>query len=253
MVVPFVWQLLTSLKTYTESIRVPLTILPELWDFANYAEVFEILPFGQMFLNTVLMTLGRTVAQLAFCAMAAYAFARLTFPGRDVLFIVFLSVLMVPVELLLLPQYQIMASLGWLNTIQALIAPGMFNVFGTFLLRQYFLTLPRALDEAAELDGCNPGQVFWHVLLPLARPGLVTVAVLAVLYSWNELMWPLIVNTRQSSMTLTAGLATLQGDQITDYPVIMAGSVMATIPLLILFMVLQKQVISGFASSGIKG
>ncbi|MGM7669125.1 carbohydrate ABC transporter permease [Microbacterium sp. A93] len=253
MVFPFLWQALTSFKTYGESILVPPTILPETWDFANYAEVFEVLPFGQMFVNTVLMTLGRTVAQLVFCALAAYAFARLRFPGRDFFFILFLSVLMVPSELFLLPQFQIMASLGWLNTLQALIVPGMFNAFGTFLLRQYFLTLPVELDEAAELDGCNPWRSFWHVTLPLAGPALVTLAVLAVLYSWNDLMWPLIVNTRQEMMTLTVGLATLQGDQITDYPVIMAGSVLATIPILLVFILLQRRVIEGIAFSGLKG
>ncbi|QMU96876.1 carbohydrate ABC transporter permease [Microbacterium esteraromaticum] len=253
MVFPFAWQALTSVKTYGESILVPPTMLPEVWDLANYAEVFDVLPFGQMFVNTVLMTLGRTIAQLVFCALAAYAFARLRFPGRDLIFIVFLSVLMVPGELFLLPQFQIMSSLGWLNTLQALIVPGMFNAFGTFLLRQYFLTLPMELDEAAELDGCNPWRSFWHVTLPLASPALVTLAVLAVLYSWNDLMWPLIVNTRQETMTLTVGLATLQGDQITDYPVIMAGSVMATIPILIVFILLQRRVIEGIAFSGLKG
>jgi multiple sugar transport system permease protein len=253
MAFPFLWQMVTSVKTYTDSIQVPPTLLPAIWDFANYAEVFEVLPFGQMFVNTVLMTLGRTIAQIVFCAMAAFAFARLRFPGRDVIFVIFLSVLMVPSELFLLPQYQIMANLGWLNTLQALIVPGMFNAFGTFLLRQYFLTLPVELDEAAELDGCNPWKTFWHVTLPLAGPGLVTLAVLAVLYSWNDLMWPLIVNTKREAMTLTVGLATLQGDQITDYPVIMAGSVMATIPILIVFIVLQRRVIEGIAFSGLKG
>lgn len=253
MVFPFIWQLVTSVKTYTESIQVPPTIIPLLWDFANYAEVFEVLPFGQMFLNTVLMTIGRTIGQVVFCAMAAYAFARLRFPWRDAIFIVFLSVLMVPSELFLLPQYQIMSSLGWLNSLQALIVPGLFNAFGTFLLRQYFLTLPQELDEAAELDGCNPWRTFWHVTLPLAGPALVTLAVLAVLYSWNDLMYPLVVNTRQEAMTLTVGLATLQGDQITDFPVIMAGSVMATIPILIVFIVLQRRVIEGIAFSGLKG
>lgn len=253
MVFPFVWQILTSLKTYTESIQVPPTILPVLLDAQNYSEVFDVLPFGQMFVNTLLMTVGRTVGQLVFCAMAAFAFSRLQFPGRDAIFVVFLSVLMVPSELFLLPQYQIMSSLGWLNTLQALIAPGLFNAFGTFLLRQYFLTLPSELDEAAELDGCNPWRTFWHVTLPLAGPALVTLAVLAVLYSWNDLMYPLVVNTKQEAMTLTVGLATLQGDQITDYPVIMAGSVMASIPILIVFIVLQRRVIEGIAFSGLKG
>lgn len=253
MLVPFGWQILTSLKTYPDSIQVPLKVLPELWDWANYREVFEILPFGQMFVNTLLMTIGRTVAQLVFCSMAAYAFARLRFPGRNVIFFLMLTVLMVPVELFLLPQYLIVSELGWLNTVQALILPGMFNVFNTFLLRQAFMTLPNELEEAARLDGCNPLQTFWHVMLPLVKPAMVTVTVLTVLYSWNELMWPLIVNSSQESMTLSVGLATLAGDQITDYPVIMAGSLMATLPILVVFVILQKQVVQGIASQGLKG
>ncbi len=253
MVFPFVWQILTSLKTYTDSIHVPLTILPAVWDWANYVEVFQILPFGHMLLTTGLMTVGRTVAQLLFCSMAAYGFARLRFPGRDIIFYALLTVLMVPVELFLLPQYLIVSGLGWLNSLQGLIFPGMFNVFNTFLLRQYFLSLPRELEEAAELDGCNPLQTFWRVLLPLVKPAMVTVTVLTVLYSWNELMWPLIVTSSPDAMPVSAGLATLQGDQITDYPVIMAGSLMATMPILVIFVVLQKRVVAGIATSGLKG
>lgn len=253
MVGPFVWELITSLKSLGESTQVPPTLWPEvlLWD--NYAEVFRQLPFGQMFGNTVLMTIGRTLGQLVFCSLAAYAFARLEFPGRNVLFAAFLAVLMVPPQLFLIPQYQIMADLGWLNSLQAIILPGMFSAFGTFLLRQFFLTLPRELEEAAKLDGANPLQVFWYVALPLVRPGLLALSILTILWSWNDLLWPLVVNTDPAKMPLSAGLATLNGQYDTPYPVLMAGSLMATGPIILLFLFLQRQFIQGIALTGSKG
>ena len=253
MVGPFLWEVLTSVKTMGESTQVPPTLLPETWQWQNYAAVFEQLPFGNMFLNTVLMTIGRTLGQLVFCSMAAYAFARLEFPGRNVIFVAFLAVLMVPPQLFLIPQYQIMANLGWLNTMQALILPGMFSAFGTFLLRQFFLTLPREMEEAARLDGANPLQIFWHIALPLVRPGLLALTILTVLWSWNDLLWPLVVNTDPLRMPLSAGLASLNGQYDTPFPVLMAGSLMATAPIIVLFLVLQRHFIEGIALTGSKG
>ena len=253
MVGPFLWEVLTSIKTMAESTQVPPTLLPEVLQWQNYAEVFEQLPFGTMFVNTVLMTIGRTLGQLVFCSLAAYAFARLEFPGRNAIFVAFLAVLMVPPQLFLIPQYQIMAGLGWLNTLQALILPGMFSAFGTFLLRQFFLTLPREMEEAARLDGANPLQVFWHVALPLVRPGLLALTILTVLWSWNDLLWPLVVNTDPLRMPLSAGLASLNGQYDTPFPVLMAGSLMATAPIIVLFLVLQRHFIEGIALTGSKG
>jgi len=253
MVGPFVWEVLTSLKTLGESTRVPPTLLPESWQWGNYVEVFDRLPFGSMFLNTVLMTIGRTLGQLVFCSLAAYAFARLEFPGRNVLFVLFLAVLMVPPQLFLIPQYQIMANLGWLNTLQALILPGMFSAFGTFLLRQFFLTLPKEVEEAARLDGANPLQVYWYVALPLVKPGLLALGILTILWSWNDLLWPLIVTIDPERMPLSAGLATLQGQYDTPYTLLMAGSLLATAPVILLFLMLQKQFIQGIAMTGTKG
>ena len=169
------------------------------------------------------------------------------------LFLGFLSVLMAPSQLFLIPQYQIMQSLGWLNTLQALIVPGMFSAFGTFLLRQFFLSLPRDIEEAARIDGANPLQIFWHVMLPLARPGLLALGLLTVLWSWNDLLWPLVVNTDPEAMTLSVGLASLQGEHLTDYPVLMAGSLMATLPVIALFVVLQRHLIQGIAFTGSRG
>lgn len=252
MAAPFVWQFITSLKTLPSATAVPPSPLPE-WRWDNYARVFTLLPFGDQLLNTVIMAVARTLGQVLLCALAAYAFARLRFPGRGPLFGLFLSVLMVPPQLFIIPQYQIMSALGWLNTLQALIVPGLFSAFGVFLLRQFFLGLPRELEEAARIDGAGPLRIFWSVMLPLARPGLVALAVLVLLWSWNDLFWPLVVNTDPERLTLSAGLTTLQGQFQTNYPVLMAGSLLASLPVICVFVLLQRQFIQGIAHTGIKG
>jgi multiple sugar transport system permease protein len=252
MVAPFGWQLITSLKSLSNATKVPPSLLPEgRWD--NYSKVFDVLPFGHQFLNTVLMAGLRTIGQVLFCSMAAYAFARLRFPGRNILFGILLSVLMVPPQLFIIPQYQIMSSLGWLNSLQALVVPGLFSAFGVFLLRQFFLGLPKELEEAAAIDGAGPIRIYWSIVLPLARPGLVALSLLVLLWSWNDLFWPLVVNTDPGKMTLSAGLASLQGQFQTDYPVLMAGSLLASLPIIAIFTLLQRQFIQGIATTGIKG
>ena len=253
MVFPFFWEVSTSLKTYAESISVPPTIFPSSPVWKNYADVFVTLPFSAQFLNTVIMTLARTVGQVFFCSAAGYAFARLEFPGRNVIFIAFLSVLMVPSQLFLLSQFQIMQRLDLLNTVPALALPGIFSAFGTFLLRQFFMQLPADLDAAARLDGCNPFQVWWKVMLPLAKNGMLALGILTAIWSWNDLLWPLVVNNDPEKMTLSAGLSTLQGQFLTNYPVLMAGSFLASIPMILLFVFFQKNMLEGIASSGIKG
>jgi multiple sugar transport system permease protein len=252
MVGPFVWQFLTSLKTLPHAVRVPPTLVPD-GKWSNYGQVFELLPFGQQLLNTVLMTTARTAGQLLFCSMAAFAFARLRFPGRGLLFGLFLSVLMVPPQLFIIPQYEIIAKLGWLNSLPALVAPGLFSAFGTFLLRQFFLGLPIELDEAARLDGASPLRIYWSVMLPLARPGLVALGILTALWSWNDFFWPLVVNNDPEKMTVSAGLASLQGQFTTDYPVLMAGSLLASLPVVAVFVMLQRQFVEGIALTGSKG
>ena len=250
---PFAWELLTSFKTLPETAHVPPLILPHAWHWDNYRAVFDTVPFGRQMLNTVLMTAGRTLGQLLFCSLAAFAFARLEFPGRNALFLVFLSLTMVPAQLFLIPQYQIMVHLGWLNSLQALIVPGMFSALGVFLLRQFFMRIPRELDEAAKLDGCNPLQTYFYVVMPLAKPGLIALGVLTTVWSWNDFLWPLIVNDDPDHMTLSAGLSALQGQYVTNYPVLMAGAVMATLPVIAVFVVMQRQFIAGIATTGSKG
>lgn len=250
---PFLWELLTSFKSLTESMSVPPTWLPSSWHLSNYTSVFQAIPFAGELLNSVVNALARTAAQLLFCSMAAYAFAWLRFPGRNLVFGLFLSVLLVPTQLLTIPQYQIIDDLHLLNTLPALFLPGMFSAFGTFLLRQFFLALPPELHEAARLDGAGPIRIYWSIMLPLARPGLIALGLLTMIWSWNDLLWPLIVNNDPGKMTLSVGLANLQGVYLTNYPILMAGALMATLPLIIVFVVMQRRVVEGIALTGTKG
>ena len=253
MVFPFLWQLSMSLSTQAEVTSVPPTWLPAEPQWGNYPAVFEQVPFWNQFLTTVAVTVARVVGQLLLCALAGYAFARMTFPGKGLLFALVLSILMVPYQIYLIPQYDIIQELGWLNTVAGIAAPGIFSAFGTFLMRQHYLGMPRSLEEAARLDGANPWQTFWRIMFPLSGPALSAVAILTALASWNDLMWPLIVATYDDRTTLAVGLASLQGQFTTDYPVMMAAAFMAMLPLMILFIVLQRRVVEGLAHSGMKG
>jgi len=253
MLAPFVWQFLTSVKSLNEATQVPPTLWPTQWIWTNYSDVFSHIPYAMMYLNTVLYAIIRTAGQLLFCSAAAYAFARLRFPGRGLIFAVCLSALMIPPELFILSQYQIMKGLGWLNTLQALFTPTIFSAFGTFLLRQFFVSLPVDVEEAARLDGCGPFQIYWRVMLPLAKPGLVALGILTVIAAWSDLLWPLIVNTQPQKMTLAVGLAALQGELTVNYPVIMAAALIATAPLVLVFLFMQRRVVEGIAMSGSKG
>lgn len=253
MVGPFVWEILTAFKTFAESIQVPPVLIPAQFNFDNFQQVFTSLPFGHLFANTVVMTLARTAGQVIFCSLAGYAFARLRFPGRDIIFMLFLAVMMVPSQMFLIPQYQLMQNWGLLNTIPALFLPGMFSAFGTFLMRQFFMQLPQELEEAARLDGANTWQIYWKIMLPLAAPGMLALGLLVAIWSWNDLLWPLVVNTDPEKMPLSAGLANLRGEHLTNYPVLMAGSLMASLPLIVGFIIFQKQLIQGIATTGSKG
>jgi multiple sugar transport system permease protein len=253
MIGPFVWQLLTAFKSLPETTTVPPTVFPQEWLWSNFADVFDALPFGQQLVNSLIVAAAVTVGQLAFCSLGAYAFARLEFRGRELIFALFLSVLMVPKQLLILPQYQIMSDLGLLNTLTALVLPGLFSAFGTFLLRQFFATIPKDLEEAALLDGAGRFRIFFSIMLPLVKPALAALAVITVMHSWNDLLWPLVVNTAPATMPISAGLTSLQGQEWTDYPVLMAGSLMASVPMLLAYLALQRQFVQGIALSGTKG
>ncbi len=249
---PFLWMILTSFKTYEESILIPPTLLPARWMLDNYQIVLGKFPFGAFYFNTFAMVGMAILGQLVVCSMAAYAFARLTFPGRDLLFTLCLSLLMVPGQIFLVPHFDIMVRLKLTNSVTALWLPKIFSAFGTFMLRQFFMTQPKALDEAAMIDGCGFFGIYARILLPLIKPALVSLAILTALSAFKDLMWPLIVNSSLDKMTLSAGLAMLIGEHTTYYPQVMAGSAMAVWPMIILFLIFQNQFIEGISATGIK-
>ncbi|WP_105616778.1 carbohydrate ABC transporter permease [Vallitalea okinawensis] len=251
-ILPFFWMVLTSFKTMTEATQIPLVFFPEVWNLNNYKEALAILPFGTYYLNTILMTIGRTVGQIVFCSMAAYAFGRIEFPGKNFIFAAILSILMVPGQIFLVPQYMIMNKLHLLNTITALILPGMFSAFGTFLMVQFFRTIPKSLEDAAIIDGCSHFKVYYRIMMPLVIPGISALTIFTVLYSWNDLLWPLICNTSMDKLTLSVGLASLKGQHLTNYPVLMAGCIIAIWPMILMFIILQRTFVESIAMSGIK-
>ena len=253
MIVPFIWQVLTSFKTPNEVASLPPTLLPTAPTVHAYATFFQTVPFLRQFMVSVSSLVMRVAGQLFVASLAGYAFARLRFPGRDLVFTLYLLMLMVPSQLFLLGQFEIMKELGLLSKLPALAIPGMFSAFGTFLLRQAFRGLPAEFEEAARLDGANTWQVFWHVMLPMARPMIAALAVLTSLYSWNDLLWPLIVTPTGANRPLTVGLAAMQGQYGTDYPTLMAGALVCLAPLVLVFLLLRRQFFAGIASSGLKG
>lgn len=250
MILPFLWMVLTSIKTLTESVQIPPKIFPDMIRWDNYPAVMKILPFASFYVNTILMMVGRVVGSVLFSAMAAYACARLNFPGKNIFFGLVLFQMMIPGQLFIVPQFLIVQKLGLLNTVSALIVPGVVSAFGTFLLRQFFMGLPKDLEEAAKLDGCTIWQTFYKVMLPLSRSGLIALAIFTALFAFKDLMWPLIVNMSIDKMTLASGLASLQGQYATNYPQLMAGSLLGIWPMLLIFIIFQKRFIEGIATSG---
>lgn len=253
MIMPFLWMLSTSVKSFADSMSVPPKWLPTEWRFDNYARVIDSIDFGTYYLNTVIVTLGRTAGQLVLCSLAAYAFASLRFPFKNTIFLALLAVLMVPSQVVMIPSFVIMREFEWLDTFYVLIVPGIFSAFGTFLLRQFFMTLPKDLEEAAKIDGCSYFRIYWNIYLPLSKAALVSLAIFTILASWNDLLWPLIMTSSEEMRVLSIGISSFQGQHSTDYPLLMAGAVMATLPIIVLFIFLQRYFIEGIAMNGIKG
>ena len=251
MIIPFVWMVLTSFKSVTESTQMnPFHFFPSQWHISNYAEAIRINNFPILYFNTIMMMLWRIFSSVMFSAMAAYAFARLEFPGRNVLFGLVLFQMMVPPQLFVIPQYLMIDQLGMRNSIFALVFPGIVSAFGTFLLRQFFVGLPRELEESAKLDGCNIGQTFFKIMLPLAKSGLIALAIFTALFAFKDLLWPLIINSNADKATLSSALSKIQGAYAVNYPQLMAASVLAIWPMVALYIIFQKQLIQGIATSG---
>jgi multiple sugar transport system permease protein len=253
---PFIWMVSTSLKGAGQLFAWPPQLIPNpiMWD--TYPRVFDIVPFGRFFLNTVFYAFAVTIGQLTFCSTAGYAFARLRFPGRDLLFMLYLGTLMIPVTVTLVPSFILMRWFHWVNTPWAMTIPGMLGgAFGTFLMRQFFLTIPAELDDAATIDGANRFRIFWQINLPLAKPGLAVLALFTVTYVWNDFLWPLVMLHDQELYTLTLGLNAFRGgiQSQTFWAELMAGATMAVGPLILLFLFTQRFFREGISFTGTGG
>jgi len=252
-IAPFIWMLLTSVKDIGDIFVYPPKWLPSKFHFENYARAFQAAPFGRYYLNSLIVACTVTLGQLITCSMAAYAFARLQFKGRDVLFYIFLGTMMIPYQVTMIPSFMVLYCLGWVYSYQAMIVPGLASAFGTFLLRQFFLTIPKELEEAAYIDGCGKFRVLWQIIIPLSKPALATLAIFTFMGTFNDFIWALIVVNSDHLRTVQLGLAIFRDRYITDWDLLMAGSVMATLPILIVFFFAQKYFIKGITLSGIKG
>jgi len=252
MILPFFWMLATSLKTPPEALRFPPTFIPEIFDFSNYVEAWRAVPFLTYFLNTIFVAFSVMLLVLTTSSLAAYAFARMEFPGRETIFLLFLSMMMVPMPVYLVPSYVILSRLGWVDSYYALIVPWAAHVFSIFWLRQHFRTIPNDLYDAATIDGCSRFGFLWRIMIPLSKSILVAVALFSLIGSWNSFMWPLVVTNSVSKRIIQVGLAYFSTEQGTQYTLMMAAATFCIAPLLILFFIAQKQIISSFARSGLK-
>jgi len=257
MLAPFLWMIATSLKTAGEvfSYQKPWWYdwVPTSFVWQNYVKAWHIVPFARFYLNSIVVVVLTTLGQVTTSAFAAYAFARLRFPGRDRIFFAYLATMMIPGAVTMIPVFILLQTLGWIDSYKAVILPGIFTAYGTFMLRQFFLTLPKDLEDAAKIDGCSYFGIFWKILLPLSKPALATLTTFTFMGSWMNFMWPLIVLNSHEKFTLPVGLAYFQSLHNTDWTLLMAGSLMMILPILLLFIFNQRYFVEGIKLSGIKG
>jgi multiple sugar transport system permease protein len=252
MLVPLVWMVSTSLKVSGMEFQMPPQFIARPAQWTNYAIAWQSVSLERLFFNSCLVTVGITLGQLITCSLSAYAFSKMTCPGRDKIFMLYLATLMIPGVVTLIPVFAIVKALGWIDTYQALIVPGIFSAYGTFMLRQFFLNVPQALIDSAKIDGCGPFRVYWNVILPLSRSALVALAIISIMGAWRDFLWPLVVTNTEEMRTLTVGLATFRGAYSTDWNMLMAASCMTILPLVIVFIFCQRFFIEGIQLSGIK-
>ena len=257
-VLPFIWMISTSLKDPNQVFTMPPQWIPRPAHWENYVEIFRLMDFGRYWLNTIIVTVGRMLGQFIFCTLAAYAFARLNFPGRDFLFFLLLSSLMVPFETLMVPTFVLMKKLGWINTYWALIVPHALGAFGgafnVFLLRQFFLTIPKEFEESAIIDGASPFRIFRSIMLPLARPALAALLIFSFRGAWNDFTYPLIVTNTDNMKVLSLGILGFKGLRagMTQWHLMMAAATLSILPMIIVFLVAQKYFIEGITVGGLK-
>jgi multiple sugar transport system permease protein len=252
MVMPFVWMLLTSFMTNSEINRIPPTILPHHLYTGGYKTVLASSDFPYWFLNSLIVSTAAVIAQLVLCSLAGYAFARIQFRGSSVMLTVLLATALIPFQLTVIPTFLIFHDLGLINTLGALIVPQLTSALGIYLMYSFFQAFPRELEEAGRIDGCSRLQVFWKIVLPLARPALAALGIITFIYAWNDLFWPLIAITSSHTYTVQVGLATFQGEHVTQWSAIMAGTVLTTAPVLLIFLFGQRRFVQAITGA-VKG
>jgi multiple sugar transport system permease protein len=254
MLVPFLWMIATSLMTQKQIFAYPPILIPDPIAINNYFKVSQAIPITKYFFNSTIVAVLTTIGQIIVSSMAAYAFARLKFKGRDALFFIILATMMIPPQVNIIPLFFIMREFHWIDTYYALIIPGLFGGFGIFLLRQWFKGMPIELEDAAKIDGCNPFQTFWKVALPLALPAIATLGIFTFITTWNSFMWPLIVTYSDYMRTLPVGLAVFKGSfrESTEWGQLMACAVISVIPVIGVFLLGQKYFIKGIMMGGVK-
>lgn len=252
MIAPFIWMLSTSLKSLNEVFVFPPTLFGESLRWNNYLQISDRFPFSIFFLNSMKIAVLVTAGQLFTCSLGGYSFARLKFPGRDIIFLLYLATLMIPYFVIVIPIFIMMRSFGWVDTHYALIVPGLFSAFGTFLMKQFFLTIPRELEDAAKIDGCTPFGIYRRIFLPLSKPALAALGIFTFMWSWNDFLAPLIFLNTITKRTIPLGLAVMQGLYSTDWPSLMAASVLSVMPIIIVFLCAQEFFVKGITLSGLK-
>ena len=252
MLLPLVWMVVLSLETAPQAHSFPPVLIPSSLHFSNYPTAWNTVPFADFFLNSAIYSLTTVAANLLFCSLAAYAFARMRFFGKNLLFIVFLATLMVPYQVLLIPTFLIVKRLGLVDSVGGLIVPNLCSAFGVFMLRQFFRTLPIELEEAARIDGTSRLGILFKIVLPLSLPALATLGIIQFIWSWNDFLWPLIIIDTTSHAPLQLGLSLLQGVHSTEWNLVMAGTVMSQIPMLIAFLFAQRWFVRSIAFTGMK-
>lgn len=254
MAFPFFWMLRTSLLTEPDAAVFPPIWLPAYLELGGYTGVFTVQPFGRYILNSAFVAVTVVASQLVTASLGAYAFARLRFPGRDKLFLLYLATMLIPAEVTIVPTFVLISRFQMVNSLAGLIVPGLFSVFTTFLLRQFFLTIPFELEDAAKIDGAGYFRRYWQIVMPLSQPALATAAIFIFIGTWRSFLWPLIIIRTRELRTVPIGLAAIQQEQgHTDVPQLMAGAVMAIVPVIAVFLALQRYYIEGVAMSGLKG
>ncbi|MNW37524.1 L-arabinose transport system permease protein AraQ [compost metagenome] len=249
---PLAWMLSTSFKPGSEVFRFPPKWIPDSLELANYKKVFSVIPFERYYINSILSALLITFITVLLCMMAGYAFAKMKFPGRNILFMFFLITLMIPFQATMIPLFRMVSSFGWIDTFQGLIIPQISTAFGIFLVRQFMLSMPDAILEAAQIDGCSEMRKFWHIVVPMNGSVMATLAIFTFNTAWNNLLWPLLVTNSENMRTLPVGMALFKSSRDIDWTAIMAGSVMSLIPMIILFLLMQKQFIRGITAGAVK-